>query len=219
MKNARKNSLFGTRVTPALVIASISALWLAPAASAQSVIMTGSTNNITVSPGDTIEAGYQVSVPKSHHPVETVSPTTAVVRVPVNCPNGSSQTITINLSSQSVTVPADSIAWSPGGKVYQGQTKAPSTLCGGKQGSTKGATFMATFGHACHARNHESEEDCCHQHHFRFHIHRHHKGNGGNDHDGDQEGEFNDEHGEQENERECESPEKANHPVCCKQKD
>src|ERR1700682_4444870 len=93
-------------IVVALFVASISAFWLAPTSNAQSLMMTGSTRNLTVSPGDTIEAGYEVAIPKSPHATDTVAMTNAVVRVSVSCPNGSSQTITINLGSQSAPVAA-----------------------------------------------------------------------------------------------------------------
>lgn len=214
--NRRKTFPFDVRVIVALFVASVLALWLAPASNAQSLTMTGSTSNLTVSPGDTIAAGYEVTISKSRHATDTVSMTSGVVRVSVSCPNGSSQTITINLGSQSVTVPADGNGWSPSDSTYQGQTKAPSTLCGGHPGKTNGATFMGTFGHSCHKREHESDEDCHHDHCFRFHIRDHHDG----DHNdgGDHEGEFSDKHCD-DDEHECESPEKGEHRDDCKDRD
>lgn len=200
------------RVIGALFVASVSALWLAPTSNAESVIVAGSTSKLTVNPGDTIEAGYEVAIAKTTHPAETVSVTSAVVRVSVSCPDGSSETININLPSQPVSMPADSINWSPGDSTYQGQAKVPSTLCGGRQGSTNGATLMVTFGHTCHAREHESDGDCCHEHCFRFHFRSHHNGD-------DRDAGFGDRHCENEQERECESPEKREHRECCKEKD
>ena len=196
-------------IVVALFVASISAFWLAPTSNAQSLMMTGSTRNLTVSPGDTIEAGYEVAIPKSPHATDTVAMTNAVVRVSVSCPNGSSQTITINLGSQSVTVPADGNDWSPGN--YQGQTNAPSTLCGGHPGKTNGATLMGTYGHSCHNREHGSGDDCHHDHCFRFHIRDHHNGD-------DHEGDFSDKHCDND-EHECESPEKREHRDDCKDRD
>jgi len=201
---------FETRVIVALLVASISALWLAPAASAQSVVIAGPTGNLTVNPGDTIEAGYEVAIGKSFHPEDTVSVTSAVVRVSVNCTNGGSQTITINIGSQPVSVTADTTAWSPSDSTYQGQTKVPSTLCGGKQGTTKGATFTATFGHSCHLRKDESKKDCDDDDHcFRFHIRGHHNSD-------DRDGGFSDKHCEKH--EECESPEARDERKDCKDK-
>jgi hypothetical protein len=193
------------RLIVALFVASVSALWLAPASSAQSLTMTGPTSNLTVNPGDTIEAGYEVAISKSPHATDTVSMTNAVVRVSVSCPNGSSESITINLGSQSVTVPADGNGWSPGN--YQG-TKAPSTLCGGHPGKTNGATLMGTYGHSCHKRGDESNDDCHRDHCFRFHVRNHHNGD-------DEEGDFSDKHCDND-EHECESPEKHEHRDDCK---
>jgi hypothetical protein len=199
---------FDTRVVIALLFAL--ALWLTPAASAQSVVMAGPAGNFTVSPGDTIEAGYEVAIGRGFHPSDTVSVTNAVVQVSVNCPNGSSQTITVNIGSQPVTVEADSNAWSPSDSTYQGQTKVSSTLCGGTQGRTSGATFMATFGHSCKIRKDESEKDCRDNDHcFRFHIRGHHNGD-------DRDGGFGDRHCEKH--EECESPETRDERENCKEK-
>ena len=201
---------FDIRVIVVLLVASISALWLAPAASAQSVVMAGPTGNLTVSPGDTIEAGYEVAVGQSFHPEDTVSVTSAVVRVSVNCTNGGSQTITINIGSQPVSVTADTTAWSPSDSTYQGQTMVPSTLCGGKQGTANGATFTATFGHSCHLRKDESHKDCDDEDHcFRFHIRDHNNG-------GDRDGGFSDR--DCEKHKECESPDTSDERKNCKGK-
>jgi hypothetical protein len=202
---------FGARVIVALLVASISVLWLTPPASAQSVVIAGPTGNLTVSPGDTIEAGYEVAIGQSFHPEDTVSMTNAVVRVSVNCPDGSSQTITINLGPQPVTVTADANAWFPSDTTFQGQTIVPSTQCGGKQGTTKGATFMAKFGHGCHRlRKDESDKDCRDDDHcFRFHIRDHNNG-------GDRDGGFSDR--DCEKHKECESPETDDERKNCKGK-
>jgi hypothetical protein len=207
---ARTTFPFDARLIVALLVASVSALWLTPAASAQSVTLAGPTGNLTVSPGDTIEAGYEVAVGQSFHPQDTVSLTSAVVRVSVNCTNGGSETITINIGSQPVSVTADSNAWSPSDSTYQGQTKVPSTLCGGKQGTTNGATFTTTFGHSCHLRKEESKKDCDNDDHcFRFHIRRDHNGD-------DRDGGFSDKHCEKH--EECESPETSDEHKDCKDK-
>jgi hypothetical protein len=201
---------FDAHIIVALLVTSVSALCLTPAASAQSIVMAGPTGNLTVSPGDTIEAGYEVAVVQSFHPTDKVSVTNAVVRVSVNCPNRSSQTITINIGSQPVSVTADTATWSPSDNTFQGQTMVPSTLCGGQQGTTNGAIFMASYGHSCQLRSYESDRDCRDNDHcFRFHIRCHHKG-------GDRDGIFSDRHCE--NHQECESPETRDEREDCKGK-
>lgn len=222
--NAKKRFPFDARVMVLLLVA-ISALWLTPSASAQSVLMAGSTNNVTVNPGDTIEAGFEVALGNNPHPADTVSVSNAVIRVSVNCPDGSSQTLNVNIPSQSVSVPANSNNWSSGGGVYQGRTTAPSNLCGGKQGRTTGATLMANFGDECHGGeggggesatkkgDHEGDKGCCEEEHcFRFHVRRHHNGDDSGD-------EVSDRHCEEERVRECETPEKREHRECCKDKE
>jgi hypothetical protein len=207
--NPRKTFPFDGRVIVALLVTLVSALWLGPTLNAQSLTMTGPTSNLIVSPGDTIEAGYEVAISKSPHATDTVSMTNAVVRVSVSCPDGSSQSITINLGSQSVTVPANGTGWSPG--IYQGQTKALSTLCGGRPGKTNGATLMGTYGHSCRRRADESGDDCHRDHCFRFRVRNHHNGD-------NEEGDFSDKHCDND-EHECESPDKREQRDDCKDKD
>jgi hypothetical protein len=207
---ARIPFLLDVRVIRALLVASLSTIWLAPAASAQTVILAGSMDSkLPVSPGDTVAVGYEVALADaSPSPTATmVSVTNAVVQLSVSCPNGKSQTITIKLPSQSFSVSANNNSWVPSDSVYQGQTTVPSTLCGGHQGTTNGATFMATSGFSCHEN---SVEGCCHNVCFRFH-HRHH-------HDGDDEGgTFSDTSCKIE--KYCNSPENREHGQCCETKE
>jgi hypothetical protein len=207
--NDRTTFPVNARVIVALLVTSVSALWLAPSSKADSLTMTVPTNNLTVSPGDTIAAGYQVAISKPRHATDTVS-MTGVVRISVSCPNGRSESISISLASQSITVPADGNGWYPGNTAYQGQITAPSNLCGGRPGKTNGATFTETHGHSCHKRSNDNE-DCHHDHCFRFHIRDRH--NGG-DHDGDFSNRDcdNDEH-------ECESPDTREKRDDCKEED
>jgi hypothetical protein len=137
----------------ALVIASISVLLSAPAASAQMqpVTIGGSMEgNLPVNPGDTIRAGYDFTMP-GNHPGATVTVSGGMVQMNVICPDGSAQTLTVTLPDQSYTVSANDSSWYPSGDqtsslVYQGSTMAPSTLCDGKQGhAPNGATFTANF--------------------------------------------------------------------------
>src|ERR1700676_3122174 len=129
----------------------ISTLWLAPAASAQTVTITSSMGiNTPISPGDTVQAGFQVASGDATSGAVTVSVTGATGHISVGCPDGSTQTITINFPSSSVQVPAKNNAWFPSANnTYQGKAIAPSNLCGGKGGVEKGAVFNISHGEKC----------------------------------------------------------------------
>ncbi|HXW91053.1 MAG TPA: hypothetical protein VEK33_10950, partial [Terriglobales bacterium] len=171
---AGKRLPFVARLIVALFSISISVLWLAQAASAQSIAISDTADtNLTIGPGDTIEIGIVASISDAVAAPSTATVTLVnpVVQLPVSCANGSSQTITINLSSQSWDVPQDVTTWSSPNSVYQGQATAPSTLCGGQTGMTGVATMTGTFGFVC-----QKSQACCHQVCFQF-CHRHqHRG-------------------------------------------
>jgi hypothetical protein len=107
--------------------------------------------NLPINPGDTVKAGYDFTIPGSH-PADTITAITGNVTLPVSCPDGSVQTLTITLPNQSYAVPQNDSSWFPSGDqksslVYQGSVTAPVTLCGGLQGhAPKGATFTMKFG-------------------------------------------------------------------------
>jgi hypothetical protein len=204
--NARERATLDVRLIISLIIVLIAAHCGAPAASAQTAIIAGSMNsNLPVRPGDTIRVGYEVSLAdaSASSTATTISVTSAVVLVSVTCPKGASQTITINIPAQSFSVTANTSNWSSSANAYQGQTRAPSNLCGGLGGTTNGATFTATSSVGCHAN---SEEGCCHNVCFRFHCQYQ-----------DQGGSFSDRSCKPE--KQCESPEKREHGPCCREKD
>jgi hypothetical protein len=149
----------------------MSMLWLAPAAGAQTVTIPSSlNNNEPVGPGDTVEAGFQVTTGDANSGATTVSVTGATAKVSILCPNGSSQTITIKFPTQSLSVPAKNNGWFPASdNTYQGTTTAPSNLCGGKQGHTNGIVFTATFGEKCDDDRSGDKHDCCKPVCFRIH--------------------------------------------------
>jgi hypothetical protein len=129
-----------------LVLLMISALSLAPVANADIVVISGTMEgDITIDPGDTIQAGYDFMVP-GNHAATTITVTGSVV-VKVLCPNNSTQNITINFPAASYAVTANNDNWFPANQnVYEASTVAPSTLCGGKPGQTpNGATYTGTF--------------------------------------------------------------------------
>jgi hypothetical protein len=204
--NSRTTLVLHARVTLGLFIVLIGAYCIAPSARAQTVMIAGSMDsNLPVRPGDIIASGYQVSLAdtSASSTATTVSVTNAVVLVSIKCPTGKSETITVNLSPRSFSVPANSSNWSASATDYQGQTKAPSSLCGGQQGTTNGATFTATSAVSCHAN---SAQGCCHNVCFRFHD------------------KFNNRGGTFSNtsckpEKQCESPEMQKHGNCCSKDD
>jgi len=131
--NTRTRSQVVAHVIVALFITLISTLWLVPAASAQAVTIASSMdNNTPIRPGDTVEAGFQVTAGDAQSGAMTTSVTSAIAHMSVSCPGGGSQTITINFPSQSVSVPAKNSGWYPSNaNIYQGKGIAPSNLCGG----------------------------------------------------------------------------------------
>jgi hypothetical protein len=200
----------------------IFAVQFIPAASAETVMIGGSMDRgLPVHPGDTIRAGYQVSLDDNgNHSggAATLSVTNSVVIVTVKCSNGKEdgddhdhgkgndkqangpdhQTITINLSPRTFAIPANGNFSSPEND-YQGQATAPINLCGGKGGTTDGATFSANSAFTCHAN---ASEGCCHKVCFRFHVLYNNHG-----------GTFS--HKDCEDEKQCASPTKKGNGHCC----
>jgi 6-phosphogluconolactonase len=110
--------------------------------------------NLKVSPGATIKAGYDFTLPGNENPV-TVSFTDAKVVFAVHCVSGatpSQPTFTLTFPNQSYSVSGSN--WSPSGEqssplVYQGQIAAPN-LCASGSGShelrlDQGGTFSASM--------------------------------------------------------------------------
>jgi hypothetical protein len=106
--------------------------------------------NLPVSPGDTVKAGFDFTIPGSHA-ADTVSFSNVSVVLPVQCPDGTTDTLTIPIPNQSITVPVNNSNWFPSGDqqsplVYQGSIIAPANLCGGEEGhAPQGATFAANL--------------------------------------------------------------------------
>jgi hypothetical protein len=196
--NARNHFQFGGRLIVALLIASISALCLAPPGSAQvTVVIPGALHSGTIHPGDTLSLAYQVSITNPNTISAKVSVTNPMMQVSVRCPDGSSQTITVNAPAQSLSMPANNSSWFPSVATYQAKAIVPSTLCGGQGGVETAVTFTATSKMHCDVF---SVQGCCHRVCHRFH-HKH-----------------NDEAPEPDNEdckeeRECESGQTSG---CCK---
>lgn len=175
--NEKKQFPMVMRVILAVFIASVSALWLAPNARAQSVALTSTTDSgDAISPGDIVEVGYEVSINDSvPSPIATtISVTNAVGQIMVGCPNGSSQTLTVNLTAQSYSVPANTATWASSDTVFLGSVTAPSNLCGGNQGTETSANFTANWGFSC--QHNSPQEGCCHNVCIRFHHRHHHHG-------------------------------------------
>jgi hypothetical protein len=131
-----------------------------------SVIMS-MTRPIDINSGDTVLAGYDLSMPDGHpaathqkrshhdhdpddlsmpdgHPAATVSLAGGNVQTDVSCPDGSSYTLTIPLPDQTYSIPANDDSWFPSPKrksplVYQGSTTA--SVCSG--GVAKSSYFSA----------------------------------------------------------------------------
>jgi hypothetical protein len=205
-----------------LFIAVISALWLVPAASAQTVTIASSKGiNTHIGPGDTVHAGFQVTSGGANSGAITVSVTGATGNISVGCPDGSTQTITINFPATSVPVPAKNNAWFPAdNNTYQGTAIAPSNLCGGKGGLDKGAVFNINHGERCDNNNNDNNNNnnnmskkhgegggCCEPVCFRVHRERDHEG----DHSG---GEWDDDEHSCKKEKHCSTAEEKDDCSC-----
>jgi 6-phosphogluconolactonase len=106
--------------------------------------------DLRASPGATIKAGYDFTLPGNKSPF-TVSFTEAKVVFAVHCVSGakpSAPTFTLTLPTQNYSV-SDS-SWYPSGEqssplVYQGQVAAPNFCGGGQLSLTEGGTFSASM--------------------------------------------------------------------------
>lgn len=137
-----------------------------PVCSADVSISGSMEGNLPVRPGDTVKAGFDFTVPGSHA-ADTVTFSNISVTLPVKCPNGTSETLTIPMPNQTITVPANNSNWFPSGNqssplVYQGSITAPANLCGGATGhAPQGATFTANLtastADSVHVRFHYSD--------------------------------------------------------------
>ena len=105
-----------------------------------------SDNSLNLKSGDTVTAGYDITMP-GKHPAATVSVPNANIQMDVLCPNGSSYTLTIPLSAETYSIPANNNSWFPSASqnsplVYQGSATNPG-CSGGGQGRATRAYFTA----------------------------------------------------------------------------
>jgi len=105
-----------------------------------------SDNSLNLKSGDTVTAGYDITMP-GKHPAATVSVPNANIQMDVLCPNGSSYTLTIPLSAETYSIPANNNSWFPSVSqnsplVYQGSATNPG-CSGGGQGRATRAYFTA----------------------------------------------------------------------------
>jgi hypothetical protein len=101
------------------------------------------TRPLNINAGDTVLAGYALSLPDSH-PEATVSLAGGNVQTDVSCPDGSSYTLTIPIPDQSYSIPDNDDSWLPSPNqnsklVYQGSATA--SVCSG--GVAKSSYFSA----------------------------------------------------------------------------
>lgn len=99
-----------------------------------------------LNPGDTIQAGFAVSMPTAH-PEATVQVPNGKIEMDIACPDGSSYTLSVPLPSQTFTIPANSNKWFPAPQqnsplVYQGSATNPGCKTGAPGKATR-AYFTA----------------------------------------------------------------------------
>ena len=108
--------------------------------------------NLQVTPGTTLQAGYDFTLPGNKNSL-TMTASAAQVTFAVACVSGattpSSSTITVPLSAQTYQITNDQ--WYPSGDqssplVYQGSVTVPDLCGGGKISLAKGGTFTTTLG-------------------------------------------------------------------------
>jgi hypothetical protein len=102
---------------------------------------------ITVSPGDTVRAGWDLSMPGAH-PAATVIISGTGAGVSVACPDGHIQWVGMGIPNQSITIAAGDASWHPSADsssptVWQGSAVAPRGLCNGGAGRAHGAVLVA----------------------------------------------------------------------------
>jgi RHS repeat-associated protein len=105
--------------------------------------------NLQIHPGDPLRAGFDFTMPGSH-PAATATIYNGSVSFAVQCSNGATPALAIDLPAQTITDPAGSPSWYPSGDqssslVYQGSLTAPDLCAGGVMNDANGATFTATF--------------------------------------------------------------------------
>jgi len=93
--------------------------------------------NLTISSGDTVSAGFALQMPGTH-PAATVTYPYGFVETDIACPDSTSYTLKIPLAGQSISIPADDNSFYPS---TPGITTAPTTCTG--PGQATGAYFFA----------------------------------------------------------------------------
>lgn len=107
--------------------------------------------NLRVNPGDTLETGYDFTIP-GQHPAAALVFTEAGVTFQALCASGSGGgTIVVGIADANYTDLENSPDWYPSGdqqdaSVYQGVTTVPDMCGGGVISLRQGATFNATLG-------------------------------------------------------------------------
>jgi sugar lactone lactonase YvrE len=107
--------------------------------------------NLHLSPGTTLEAGYDFTMPGSH-PGATVNFIGAEVTFAWKCVSGAgSGNLAVPMANQSYTDTQSSSAWYPSGVqssslVYQGSTSVPDVCSGGLVSFQAGGTFFTGIG-------------------------------------------------------------------------
>ena len=99
-----------------------------------------------LSPGDTIQAGFAVRMPREH-PEAIVQVPNGRVEMDIECPDGSSYTLAVPFAPQTITIPANSNKWFPSSRpkdppVYQGSVTNPGCKSGANGKATR-AYFTA----------------------------------------------------------------------------
>jgi hypothetical protein len=84
-------------------------------------------NPLTINTGDTVEAGYDITMSAASHPAATVQLNNTNVQTDVTCSDGSSYTLYIPLAKETYTIPANDNSWYPSADqnnsaTYQGST-------------------------------------------------------------------------------------------------
>ena len=107
-------------------------------------------NRMTLNTGDTVQAGYAISMP-GRHPAATVKVPNGNIQMDVSCLDGSSYTLKIQLSAETYSIPANNNEWIPSAVqnsplVYQGSATNPGCSNGGQGTATK-AYFTAVGVH------------------------------------------------------------------------
>ena len=109
--------------------------------------------NLAVRPGDTVRAGYDLTIPGSH-PAVTDSVFNDQVTMTLVCPDNATVPLTITMAPnpQTYTDAQNSSAWLPSGDqastlTYQGEAVVPVGICSGQTAhAPSGATFTAYVG-------------------------------------------------------------------------